>query len=197
MAATDLQISENSFLVKYFDMVSAKLYLVWGHFQHWNPAMPFIIKFSFLISIQSPAFGGEMNMYHRSFLCWQLYRTETCESSAGIYVWRTGNSLFYGHQRPQLLRKKQIEDKVTCTLNSLLCCRLRDGYLIKRVSIRDDFLEICFILPWKSHVYLEYLATTPWPSKSLPVSNTIQYTITIEGEILLNNTLTRLRVSFI
>ena len=41
MAAADLQISENSFLVKYFDMVNAKLHLVWGHFQHGNPAMPF------------------------------------------------------------------------------------------------------------------------------------------------------------
>ena len=41
MAAADLQISENSFLVKYFDMVHAKLHLVWGHFQHGNPAMPF------------------------------------------------------------------------------------------------------------------------------------------------------------
>ena len=41
MAAADLQISKNSFLVKYFDMVNAKLHLVWGHFQHGNPAMPF------------------------------------------------------------------------------------------------------------------------------------------------------------
>ena len=41
MAATDLQISENSFLVEYFDMPNAKLHLVWGHFQHGNPAMPF------------------------------------------------------------------------------------------------------------------------------------------------------------
>ena len=44
MAATDLQISENSFLVKYFDMVNAKLHLVWGHFQHGNPAMPVVCE---------------------------------------------------------------------------------------------------------------------------------------------------------
>ena len=42
MAAADLQISENSFLVKYFDMVNAKLHFVWGHFQLGNPAMPFL-----------------------------------------------------------------------------------------------------------------------------------------------------------
>lgn len=122
-------------------------------------------------------------MYHRSFICWQLYRNENCEPSAEPNVWRTGNSLFYGHQRPHLLRKKQIDDKVTCTLSSLLCCRLRDGYLIKRVAIRDGFLEICFILPWKSQVSIEYLASTSWPSKSLAASNTIQYTITIEGKL--------------
>ena len=40
MAAADLQISENSFLVIYFDMVYAKLHLVWRHFQHGNPTMP-------------------------------------------------------------------------------------------------------------------------------------------------------------
>ncbi|XP_043281050.1 KICSTOR complex protein SZT2-like isoform X2 [Venturia canescens] len=136
--------------------------------------MPFVPQ-------DTPAFGGEMNMYHRNFICWQLYRNENCEPSAEPKVWRTGNSLFYGHQRPQLLRKKQIDDKVTCSLSSLLCCRLRDGYLIKRVAIRDGLLEICFTLPWKSHVYLEYLASTSWPSKSLAASNTVQYTITIEA----------------
>ena len=36
-------MTSSSFLVKYFDMVNAKLHLVWGHFQHGNPAMPFPI----------------------------------------------------------------------------------------------------------------------------------------------------------
>ena len=49
MAATDLRISENSFLVKYFDMVNAKLHLVWGHFQYKNPAMPFHLAVLFFI----------------------------------------------------------------------------------------------------------------------------------------------------
>ena len=42
MAAVDLQTSENSFLVKYLDMVNAKLHLVLGQFQHGNSAMPFL-----------------------------------------------------------------------------------------------------------------------------------------------------------
>ena len=51
MAAADLQISENSFLVKYFDMVNTKLHLVWGHFQHGNPAMPFLPQIKQIISL--------------------------------------------------------------------------------------------------------------------------------------------------
>ena len=52
MAAAGLQISENSFLVKYFDMVNAKLHLVWGHFEHGNPAMPFIFYPTMYIFIE-------------------------------------------------------------------------------------------------------------------------------------------------
>ncbi|XP_048511777.1 KICSTOR complex protein SZT2-like isoform X2 [Athalia rosae] len=125
-----------------------------------------------------------MNVYHKGFLCWQLYRTMSCDLSLTpirLNDWYTSNSLFHGNRPPQLLRKKQIDDKVTCTLSSLLCCRLREGYLIKRVGLRDNCLELCFVLPWKTHILLEYLVSCPWPSKPLPISNTIHYTITIEA----------------
>ncbi|XP_031787876.1 KICSTOR complex protein SZT2 isoform X2 [Nasonia vitripennis] len=124
----------------------------------------------------------DMNKYHIELLCWQLYRTNHAEvASVGPNAWHTKNSLFYGHEPPQLLRKKQIDDQVTCTLNSLLCCRLREGYLIKKTAIRDGCLEICFVLPWKTHVYVEYVVTCPRFLKSLSVCNTLQYTITIEA----------------
>ncbi|XP_063994970.1 KICSTOR complex protein SZT2-like [Diachasmimorpha longicaudata] len=122
----------------------------------------------------------DMNIYHRNFLCWQLYRTVPSEHSIKSNYWQTDNSLFYGFQ-PQLLRKKQIDNKVTCTLSSLLCCRLRDGYLIKRMSLRDGNIEICFILPWKTHVFLEYFISSAWPPKSVATCNTIQYTIAVEA----------------
>lgn len=125
-------------------------------------------------------------MYHKNFLCWQLYRDTTNSIvSTKQTKWHSNNTFFYGHKPVHLLRKKQIDDQVTCTLSSLLCCRLREGYLIKRAIIRDDILEICFVLLWKSNVFLEHLVTCPWSSKSLSVSNTIQYTITIEGEAIL------------
>ncbi|XP_046747125.1 KICSTOR complex protein SZT2-like [Diprion similis] len=127
---------------------------------------------------------ARMNVYHRNFLCWQLYRTASCDPSQmqpRPNDWHTSNPSFHGNRPPQLLRKKQIDDKVTCTLSSLLCCRLREGYLIKRVGLRDNCLELCFVLPWKTHVFLEYLISCSWPSKLLPVSNTIHYTITIEA----------------
>lgn len=132
-----------------------------------------------------------MNIYHKNFLSWQLYRTFNDSSSTPTQStdWQTSNTLFHGSRPPQLLRKKQIDDKVNCTLSSLLCCRLREGYLIKRVGIRDNCVELCFILPWKTHIFLEYLVTCPWPSKSPPVSNQIHYTITIEGTFTILSTI--------
>lgn len=124
-----------------------------------------------------------MNIYHANFLCWQLYREVNCSSLPDYSNWHSKNSLFYEQKSDQLLQKKQIEDKVTCTLSSLLCCRLREGYLIKRANVRDEMLEICFVLLWKSSVSLEYVIVCPWSTKSLSASNTIQYKITIEGII--------------
>ncbi|XP_066587997.1 KICSTOR complex protein SZT2-like [Prorops nasuta] len=124
----------------------------------------------------------DMNIYHRNFLCWQLYRQasyETCQNHQSS--WTMENSLFHGHKSTQLLRKKHFDDKVTCSLSSLLCCRLREGYLMKRAVIRDEMLEITFVLLWKSNVFLEYLVTCPWSAKSLSMSNTITYIITIEA----------------
>ncbi|XP_076285950.1 KICSTOR complex protein SZT2 isoform X2 [Lasioglossum baleicum] len=122
-----------------------------------------------------------MNTYHKNFLCWQLYREVLYDDLPYYPNWHSKNSLFYEQKSTQLIQKKQIEDKVTCTLSSLLCCRLREGYLIKRANVRDDVLEICFALLWKSSVSLEYIVTCPWSTKALSVSNTIQYTITIEA----------------
>lgn len=124
-----------------------------------------------------------MNVYQKSFLCWQLYREVCCNIAPDYSNWHSKNSLFYEEKSTQLLQKKQIEDKVTCTLSSLLCCRLREGYLIKSANVRDEILEICFVLLWKSSVLLEYVVTCPWLTKSLSVSNTIQYTITTEGKL--------------
>ncbi|XP_034939533.1 KICSTOR complex protein SZT2-like [Chelonus insularis] len=123
---------------------------------------------------------SERNSYHWNFLCWKLYRSESLNTHTSNY-WHTGNALFYGHQQAQLLRKKLTDDKVTCSLSSLLCCRLRDGYLIKKVALRDGSLEIYFILPWKTHVFLEYLVCSTWPPKSSLTCNKIQYTITVEA----------------
>lgn len=124
---------------------------------------------------------SQINVYHENFLCWKLYRSESASNIYRSNYWFTKNGLFYGNQQIQLLRKKLIEDKVTCTLSSLLCCRLRDGYLIKKFSMRDGCLEVYFILPWKINVFLEYCVCCPWPPQSLVTYNKIQYTITVEA----------------
>ncbi|KAH0546460.1 KICSTOR complex protein SZT2-like isoform X1 [Cotesia glomerata] len=124
---------------------------------------------------------SQINVYHENFLCWRLYRSESTSNIHRSNYWFTKNGLFYGNQQIQLLRKKLLEDKVTCTLSSLLCCRLRDGYLIKKFSMRDGCLEVYFILPWKINVFLEYCVYCPWPRQSLVTYNKIQYTITVEA----------------
>ena len=124
-----------------------------------------------------------MNIYHRNFFCWKLYRAVCCEKGPlSSNDWHMRKFLLHGDDFSQLLRKKQIDEKVKCTLSSLLCCRLREGYLIKKMSLRDDSLEICFVLPWKTHVLLEFSVSCPWQKKSLAICNTITYTITIEGK---------------
>ncbi|XP_012282231.1 KICSTOR complex protein SZT2 isoform X2 [Orussus abietinus] len=136
------------------------------------------------VSRDITACGTEMNIYHKSFLCWQLYRSESNDSlntEEFTHEWISENFLFQGHQTPYLLRKKQVDDKVTCTLSNLLCCRLREGYLIKKASLREGSLELCFVLYWMSHVFLEYLVSCPWPLKSLAASTIIQYVVTIEA----------------
>ncbi|KAK0161678.1 hypothetical protein PV327_008097 [Microctonus hyperodae] len=125
-------------------------------------------------------FTKQINKYQDNFLCWKLYRSETCSDAHHSNYWHTNNMLFYAHQHPQLLRKKQLDDKVICTLSNLMCCRLRDGYLIKKITLKDGCMEICFILPWKTHVFLEYLVSSPWPLKSLAPCK-LQYTITAEA----------------
>lgn len=140
-----------------------------------------------------------MNDYHRNFLCWQLDRRVPLVDQRNASGWHTNNFLFYGYEPPPLLRKKQIDSEVSCTLSSLICCRLREGYLIKTAQIHDGFLEICFKLPWKNHVFIEYLVTIPWMIKSLSVCNTVRYTITTEGYILyiLNELLFTMFCSFL
>ncbi|CAB0036663.1 unnamed protein product [Trichogramma brassicae] len=47
--------------------------------------------------------------------------------------------------------------------------------------MRDGSLEICFVLPWKTQVFIEYVVTCPRFLKTLSICNTLQYTITIEA----------------
>ncbi|XP_033214181.1 KICSTOR complex protein SZT2-like isoform X2 [Belonocnema kinseyi] len=122
----------------------------------------------------------DMNIYHRNFFCWQLYRALCYEKGPlSSSDWHMKKFLFHGDDFPHILRKKQIDEKVKCTLSSLLCCRLREGYMIKTMNLREDCLEICFVLPWKTHVFLEFSISCPWQKRSMAICNTITYTITI------------------
>lgn len=100
-----------------------------------------------------------MNFYHKAFLTWSFkrssYEFSTPMPQEGEWHVRyvniqfenlrlirhslpmktlyfvCSNHLFYGRHEPQLLSKKQAEDKLNISLYSLLCCRLHQGYTVK------------------------------------------------------------------
>lgn len=41
------------------------------------------------------------------------------------------NSNFYGNRQTQLVSKKQISDHVQAHLDNIVCCRMREGFIIE------------------------------------------------------------------
>ncbi|XP_052124949.1 KICSTOR complex protein SZT2 isoform X2 [Frankliniella occidentalis] len=106
-----------------------------------------------------------MNFYHKAFLTWS-FRRPSYEFSNPLPQegeWNVSNHLFYGRHEPQLLSKKQAEDKLNISLHSLLCCRLHQGYTVKGVCMKDGQVELNLVQAWNSHIYLDYKVTSPWP----------------------------------
>ncbi|KDR22159.1 hypothetical protein L798_02722 [Zootermopsis nevadensis] len=120
---------------------------------------------------------GTMNVYHDKFLMWRFQKVNcgsmslmsNCSptlSSQQAGEWRVSNACFYGSREPLLLRKKQEKDNLATTLLSVLCCRLREGYTIKNINIRENHVEVSLVLPWKNHIYIEYTVSCQWPPSS-------------------------------
>lgn len=134
---------------------------------------------------------NQMNMYHRAFLSWNFSKgNNELDLDYGFpqrtEEWHVSNSCFYGVREPQLLRKKQMEDKLSTSLPHLLCCRLREGYTIRHISATDNRIEINMVLPWKNHVYIEYIITSQLSSSKntssqSPSSGMVHYSVCIEA----------------
>lgn len=41
------------------------------------------------------------------------------------------NSNFYGNRQTQLVTKKQFSDHIQANLDNIVCCRLREGFIIE------------------------------------------------------------------
>ncbi|KAK7862806.1 hypothetical protein R5R35_004159 [Gryllus longicercus] len=130
---------------------------------------------------------NQMNMYHRAFLSWNFSKhTTELDIDFGFPQrtgeWHVSNTCFYGIREPLLLRKKQMEDNLSTSLPRILCCRLREGYTIRHISVTDNRIEISMILPWKNHVYIEYAITSQLPSGNQNTgSGVVHYSVCIEA----------------
>ncbi|KAJ9595166.1 hypothetical protein L9F63_013524, partial [Diploptera punctata] len=144
---------------------------------------------------------NSMNIYHEKILMWKFQKINHGHLSLISHFfpsssvqrhpsplhgdeWHVSNACFYGSHEPHLLRKKQEEDNLSTTLHSILCCRLREGYTIKNINIRDNSVEVNLVLPWKNHIYIDYTVSCQWPP--LPSSESIgsgivHYSISIEA----------------
>ena len=151
MAAADLQITENSFLVKFFDMVNAKLHLVWGHFQHGNLAMPFIIYFSFYnITDMS------INIIQECLLCLQNKD----------FLWYLSTNLLYLLKKP--VNSTEISVKFTEIVNFFCTCMSRNLRNILN-CYNLQALQTCFGIACMLFLKFEFIV---WSLRAVELKST-------------------------
>ncbi|KAL0272956.1 UNVERIFIED_CONTAM: hypothetical protein PYX00_005747 [Menopon gallinae] len=120
----------------------------------------------------------QMNRYHRAFLNWSFQSFEHNESlNANFSQWRLSNPSFSNGQDLQLLRKRQLEESLNVPLVKLLCCRIREGYIVKNINLNEAQIEIKLLLPWKYQVHLECVVKSKWP----PTSTSVNYSLFIKA----------------
>ncbi|XP_075219216.1 KICSTOR complex protein SZT2-like isoform X2 [Lycorma delicatula] len=128
-----------------------------------------------------PIPSNDINLYQKVFLTWSFKKGNLAPMDLSKPTpvpgeWAVSNQRFYGNREPQLLTKKQVEDNLNASLTSVLCCRLREGYTIKSIYLKDNKIEVNLVLPWSNHIYIEYFAVSEWPE-----SNLIHYCISIKA----------------
>ncbi|XP_054280353.1 KICSTOR complex protein SZT2-like isoform X2 [Macrosteles quadrilineatus] len=128
-------------------------------------------------------YGQEgLNTYHEAFLTWSFNKGanvhELSTPAPRMGEWFVSNHSFYGNREPQLLMKKQTEDNLNASLASVLCCRLHEGFMIKNISVKESQLEVCLMLPWANHIYIEYIVLCEWP---VPPNSSVRFYISIKA----------------
>lgn len=110
----------------------------------------------------------EMNPYHQAFLVWDFQNIQIPEylegsnfSSGELEYWSVRNEHFYSVAGQSRVQKKNTEGNIKVSLESLLSCRLREGYTVKSVNFNksDRSVEVRLLLPWKPSINIEYVIT--------------------------------------
>ncbi|XP_050434218.1 uncharacterized protein LOC126841666 isoform X2 [Adelges cooleyi] len=138
-----------------------------------------------------------VNYYHEKFVLWTFRKGDDIASSNAMSSnntsnlsctpprvrhgeWTVKNSNFYGNRQTQLLTKRQINDHMQAHLDNVVCCRMREGFIIEDIQFRDagssstnSKLQLKFVLPWTNHIYIEYDLTVKWPPPSCSLAGPV------------------------
>lgn len=52
------------------------------------------------------------------------------------------NSNFYGNRQTQLVSKRQISDHVQAHLENIVCCRMREGFIIEVSTLLIQVIQL-------------------------------------------------------
>lgn len=122
----------------------------------------------------------QMNRYHRAFLSWSFQSFESFlnkKTNVECGQWYVSNPAFGSFQDLQLLKKKQLEECLNVPLVKMLCCRIREGYIVKNIHLSESQIEIKLVLAWKYQIHLECIVRSKWP----PSAHTVHYTLYIKA----------------
>lgn len=118
-----------------------------------------------------------MNIYHQLFLVWSFHTKNTYGiPQTDSNVWSSENEIFRGFRKPNLLTKRQSEEKSSASILLLLSRRMREGFTIDHISYINGLLEVKLSLEWKSSIFIYFKLATQWP---VTKSNSTLYEIFI------------------
>ncbi|KAH9412564.1 hypothetical protein DERP_006526 [Dermatophagoides pteronyssinus] len=128
--------------------------------------------------------NNNFNVFHRAFFVYSFNhgrssftkclrsRRKSSSSTTSTNIWVINNPYFYSNQDDdqdnnvfrnqkkdqQLLRRKQLENQINANFSQILSYRLREGFTIKRVNLKqsENIIEISLTLPWRHNVNIEY-----------------------------------------
>lgn len=110
-----------------------------------------------------------MNMYHNSLLCWSfrkaLHGANLRGGSLTSQLARLTHVFSSCQGQTEKHTKRKMDMQVNCSLQSLLSCRLREGYTVNEVHLHQHYpvVEVKLSMPWKPDSLIHYVIQSTWP----------------------------------